>query len=71
MSLGFLLPFREAVACHNKFRRKCNSFFVEFISIYFLGDRQVPSAQIIRRLIQFVASKPNPEHQAWRRGKGA
>ncbi|XP_057255145.1 E3 ubiquitin-protein ligase RNF213-like [Pezoporus wallicus] len=58
---------REAVACHNKFRRKCNSFFVEFISIYFLGDKQTPSAQIIQRLLQFVASKPNPEHQAWRR----
>ncbi|XP_062496366.1 E3 ubiquitin-protein ligase RNF213-like isoform X4 [Pezoporus occidentalis] len=58
---------REAVACHNKFRRKCNSFFVEFISTYFLGDRQTPSAQIIQRLLQFVASKPNPEHQAWRR----
>ncbi|XP_061299166.1 E3 ubiquitin-protein ligase RNF213-like [Pezoporus flaviventris] len=67
MSLGFLLPSREAVACHNKFRRKCNSFFVEFISIYFLGDKQTPSAQIIQRLLQFVASKPNPEHQAWRR----
>ncbi|XP_063178349.1 E3 ubiquitin-protein ligase rnf213-alpha-like isoform X3 [Chroicocephalus ridibundus] len=55
---------REAVACHNKFRRKCNSFFVEFITMYFLGDREAPSAKIIQRLIQFVACKPNPEHQA-------
>ncbi|KAM6032909.1 E3 ubiquitin-protein ligase rnf213-alpha-like isoform 2-T2 [Chlamydotis macqueenii] len=55
---------REAVACHNKFRRKCNSFFVEFITMYFLEDREAPSAKIIQRLIQFVACKPNPEHQA-------
>ncbi|KAM6032780.1 E3 ubiquitin-protein ligase RNF213-like isoform 1-T1 [Theristicus caerulescens] len=58
---------REAVACHNKFRRKCNSFFVEFITMYFLGDREPPSAKIIQRLIQFVACKPNPEHQAGKR----
>ncbi|KAM6394866.1 E3 ubiquitin-protein ligase rnf213-alpha-like [Rhynochetos jubatus] len=58
---------REAVACHNKFRRKCNSFFVEFITMYFLGDREAPSAKIIQRLIEFVACKPNPEHQAGRR----
>ncbi|XP_074663829.1 E3 ubiquitin-protein ligase rnf213-alpha-like isoform X2 [Strix aluco] len=55
---------REAVACHNKFRRKCNSFFVEFITMYFLGDREAPSAKIIQQLIKFVACKPNPEHQA-------
>ncbi|KAM6240959.1 E3 ubiquitin-protein ligase rnf213-alpha-like [Porphyrio hochstetteri] len=58
---------REAVACHNKFRRKCNSFFIEFITIYFLGEREAPSAEIIQRLIQFVACKPNPEHQAGKR----
>ncbi|KAM6364551.1 LOW QUALITY PROTEIN: E3 ubiquitin-protein ligase rnf213-alpha-like [Pluvialis apricaria] len=58
---------REAVACHNKFRRKCNSFFVEFITMYFLGDREAPSAKIIQRLIQFVACKPNPEQQAGKR----
>ncbi|XP_035753505.1 E3 ubiquitin-protein ligase rnf213-alpha-like [Egretta garzetta] len=58
---------REAVACHNKFRRKCNSFFMEFITMYFLGDREPPSAKIIQRLIQFVACKPNPEHQAGKR----
>ncbi|XP_055559911.1 E3 ubiquitin-protein ligase rnf213-alpha-like isoform X6 [Falco cherrug] len=58
---------REAVACHNKFRRKCNSFFVEFITMYFLGDREAPSAKIIQRLIQFVACKPNPDHQAGKR----
>ncbi|XP_009695289.1 PREDICTED: E3 ubiquitin-protein ligase RNF213-like [Cariama cristata] len=58
---------REAVACHNKFRRKCNSFFVEFITMYFLGDREAPSAEIIQRLIKFVACKPNPEHQAGKR----
>ncbi|XP_050770500.1 E3 ubiquitin-protein ligase rnf213-alpha-like [Gymnogyps californianus] len=58
---------REAVACHNKFRRKCNSFFVEFITMYFLGDREAPSAEIIQRLIQFVACKPNPEHQSGKR----
>ncbi|XP_075580950.1 E3 ubiquitin-protein ligase rnf213-alpha-like [Pelecanus crispus] len=58
---------REAVASHNKFRRKCNSFFVEFITMYFLGDREAPSAEIIRRLIQFVACKPNPERQTGKR----
>ncbi|XP_042653147.1 E3 ubiquitin-protein ligase rnf213-alpha-like [Tyto alba] len=58
---------REAVACHNKFRRKCNSFFIEFITMYFLGDRQPLSAEIIQRLIQFVACKPNPEQQAGKR----
>ncbi|XP_063997715.1 E3 ubiquitin-protein ligase rnf213-alpha-like [Pogoniulus pusillus] len=58
---------REAVACHNKFRRKCNSFFVEFLTVYFLGDQAAPSAQIIQRLIQFVACKPNPEQQVGKR----
>lgn len=38
--------------------------------MYFLGDREAPSAEIIQRLIQFVACKPNPEHQAGKRGKG-
>ncbi|XP_074936539.1 E3 ubiquitin-protein ligase rnf213-alpha-like, partial [Phalacrocorax aristotelis] len=58
---------REAVACHNKFRRKCNSFFMEFIARYFLGGREAPSAEIIQCLIQFVACKPNPEHQTGKR----
>ncbi|KAM9258624.1 E3 ubiquitin-protein ligase rnf213-alpha-like [Morus bassanus] len=58
---------RKAVACHNKFRRKCNSFFVEFLTMYFLGDREAPSAKIIQQLIQFVACKPNPEQQAGKR----
>ncbi|XP_068024256.1 E3 ubiquitin-protein ligase rnf213-alpha-like [Melanerpes formicivorus] len=58
---------REAVACHNKFRRKCNSFFLEFLTVYFLGDQAAPSAHIIQQLIQFVACKPNPEQQAGKR----
>ncbi|KAM6211439.1 E3 ubiquitin-protein ligase rnf213-alpha-like [Sarcoramphus papa] len=59
---------REAVACHNKFRRKCNSFFVEFVTTSVLGDRGTPSPEVITRLIQFVACKPSsPEHQAVKR----
>ncbi|XP_014821245.1 PREDICTED: E3 ubiquitin-protein ligase RNF213-like [Calidris pugnax] len=55
---------REAVACHNKFRRKCNSFFVEFVTTSVLGDRGTPSPEVITQLIQFVACKPSsPEHQ--------
>ncbi|XP_034624730.1 E3 ubiquitin-protein ligase rnf213-alpha-like [Trachemys scripta elegans] len=54
---------REAVASHNKFRRKCNSFFVEFVSSYCFGDKIPPSAEIIEQLIKFVACKPsNSEH---------
>ncbi|KAM6093566.1 E3 ubiquitin-protein ligase rnf213-alpha-like [Chlamydotis macqueenii] len=56
---------REAVACHNKFRRKCNSFFVEFVTTSVLGDRGTPSPEVITQLIQFVACKPSsPEHEA-------
>ncbi|XP_074996114.1 E3 ubiquitin-protein ligase rnf213-alpha-like isoform X2 [Calonectris borealis] len=59
---------REAVACHNKFRRKCNSFFVEFVTSSVLGDRGTPSPEVITQLIQFVACKPSsPEHQAVKR----
>ncbi|XP_043373130.1 E3 ubiquitin-protein ligase rnf213-alpha-like isoform X4 [Dermochelys coriacea] len=59
---------REAVANHNKFRRKCNSFFVEFVSSYCFGDKIPPSAEIIEQLIKFVACKPsNPEHQEIRK----
>ncbi|XP_030418159.1 E3 ubiquitin-protein ligase RNF213-like isoform X2 [Gopherus evgoodei] len=59
---------REAVASHNKFRRKCNSFFVEFVSSYCFGDKVPPSAEIIERLIKFVACKPShPEHQEIRK----
>ncbi|XP_074854696.1 E3 ubiquitin-protein ligase rnf213-alpha-like [Carettochelys insculpta] len=59
---------REAVASHNKFRRKCNSFFVEFVSSYCFGDKIPPSAEIIEQLIKFVACKPsNPEHQEARK----
>ncbi|XP_044870401.1 E3 ubiquitin-protein ligase RNF213-like [Mauremys mutica] len=59
---------REAVASHNKFRRKCNSFFVEFVSSYCFGDKIPPSAEIIKQLIKFVACKPsNPEHQEIRK----
>ncbi|EMP27441.1 hypothetical protein UY3_15462 [Chelonia mydas] len=59
---------REAVANHNKFRRKCNSFFVEFVSSYCFGDKIPPSAEIIEQLIKFVACKPsNPEHQEVRK----
>ncbi|XP_065450526.1 E3 ubiquitin-protein ligase RNF213-like [Chrysemys picta bellii] len=50
---------REAVASHNKFRRKCNSFFVEFVSSYCFGDKIPPSAEIIEQLIKFVACKPS------------
>ncbi|XP_009475166.1 PREDICTED: E3 ubiquitin-protein ligase RNF213-like [Nipponia nippon] len=58
----------EAVACHNKFRRKCNSFFVEFVTTSVLGDRGTPSPEVITQLIQFVACKPSsPEHQAAKR----
>ncbi|XP_032847063.2 E3 ubiquitin-protein ligase rnf213-alpha-like [Tyto alba] len=59
---------REAVACHNKFRRKCNSFFVEFVTTSVLGERGTPSPEVITRLIQIVACKPSsPEHQAVKR----
>ncbi|KAG6923548.1 ring finger protein 213, partial [Chelydra serpentina] len=59
---------REAVASHNKFRRKCNSFFVEFVSSYCFGEKIPPSAEIIEQLIKFVACKPsNPEHQEVRK----
>ncbi|XP_029769644.1 E3 ubiquitin-protein ligase RNF213-like [Terrapene carolina triunguis] len=59
---------REAVASHNKFRRKCNSFFVEFVSSYCFGDKIPPSAEIIEQLIKFVACKPsNSEHQEIRK----
>ncbi|XP_067411298.1 E3 ubiquitin-protein ligase rnf213-alpha-like isoform X2 [Emydura macquarii macquarii] len=59
---------REAVASHNKFRRKCNSFFVEFVGSYCFGDKIPPSAEIIEQLIKFVACKPsNPEHQEVRK----
>ncbi|KAH1171819.1 hypothetical protein KIL84_007437, partial [Mauremys mutica] len=59
---------RETVASHNKFRRKCNSFFVEFVSSYCFGDKIPPSAEIIEQLIKFVACKPsNPEHQEIRK----
>ncbi|KAG6923549.1 ring finger protein 213a, partial [Chelydra serpentina] len=59
---------REAVASHNKFRRKCNSFFVEFVSSYCFGEKIPPSAEIIKQLIKFVACKPsNPEHQEVRK----
>ncbi|CAM4568990.1 unnamed protein product [Lepidochelys olivacea] len=59
---------REAVANHNKFRRKCNSFFVEFVSSYCFGDKIPPSAEIIEQLIKFVACKPsNAEHQGVRK----
>ncbi|XP_044870408.1 E3 ubiquitin-protein ligase RNF213-like [Mauremys mutica] len=59
---------REAVASHNKFRRKCNSFFVEFVGSYCFGDKIPPSAEIIKQLIKFVACKPsNPEHQEIRK----
>ncbi|XP_074426105.1 E3 ubiquitin-protein ligase rnf213-alpha-like isoform X2 [Larus michahellis] len=59
---------REAVACHNKFRRKCNSFFVEFVTTTVLGDRGTPSPEVITQLIQFVACKPSrPERQAVKR----
>ncbi|KAM9300337.1 E3 ubiquitin-protein ligase rnf213-alpha-like [Morus bassanus] len=62
------LATREAVACHNKFRRKCNSFFVEFVTTSILGDRGTPSPEVITRLIQFVACKPSsPEHQPVKR----
>ncbi|XP_056183966.1 E3 ubiquitin-protein ligase rnf213-alpha-like isoform X3 [Falco biarmicus] len=59
---------REAVASRNKFRRKCNSFFVEFVTTSILGDRGIPSPEVITQLIQFVACKPSsPEHQAVKR----
>ncbi|XP_074938739.1 E3 ubiquitin-protein ligase rnf213-alpha-like isoform X2 [Phalacrocorax aristotelis] len=59
---------REAVACHNKFRSKCNSFFVEFVTTSILGVRGTPSPEVITRLIQFVACKPSsPEHQTIKR----
>ncbi|XP_065501150.1 E3 ubiquitin-protein ligase rnf213-alpha-like [Caloenas nicobarica] len=59
---------REAVACHNKFRRKCNAFFVEFVTTTVLGDRSTPSPEVITQLIQFVACKPShPDHQAVKR----
>ncbi|XP_026713188.1 E3 ubiquitin-protein ligase rnf213-alpha-like [Athene cunicularia] len=59
---------REAVARHNKFRRKCNSFFVEFVATSVLGERGTPSPEVITRLIQFVACKPSSsEHQAVKR----
>ncbi|XP_075784969.1 E3 ubiquitin-protein ligase rnf213-alpha-like isoform X2 [Pelodiscus sinensis] len=59
---------REAVASHNKFRRKCNSFFVEFVGSYCFGDQIPPSAEIIEQLIKFVACKPsNPDHQEVRK----
>nr|XP_013804530.1 PREDICTED: E3 ubiquitin-protein ligase RNF213-like [Apteryx mantelli mantelli] len=58
----------EAVACHNKFRRKCNSFFVEFVTVYFLSGRDTPCQEVVERLIQFVACKPpNPEHREGKR----
>ncbi|XP_074672203.1 E3 ubiquitin-protein ligase rnf213-alpha-like isoform X1 [Strix aluco] len=59
---------REAVARHNKFRRKCNSFFVEFVATSVLGERGTPSPEVITRLIQFVACKPfSSEQQAVKR----
>ncbi|XP_062457519.1 E3 ubiquitin-protein ligase rnf213-alpha-like [Rhea pennata] len=59
---------REAVACHNKFRRKCNSFFVEFVTVYFLSGRDTPCQEVVERLIQFMACKPSkPEHREGRR----
>ncbi|KAM6439343.1 E3 ubiquitin-protein ligase rnf213-alpha-like isoform 2-T2 [Rhynochetos jubatus] len=59
---------REAVACHNKFRRKCNSFFLEFVTTSILRDSSTPSPEVITQLIQFVACKPSSlEHQPIRR----
>ncbi|XP_065534706.1 E3 ubiquitin-protein ligase RNF213-like isoform X4 [Lathamus discolor] len=59
---------REAVESHNKFRRKCNSFFMEFVTTSVLGDKGIPSPKVITQLIQFVACKPSsPEHQAVKR----
>ncbi|KAM4682179.1 E3 ubiquitin-protein ligase rnf213-alpha-like isoform 3-T3 [Amazona ochrocephala] len=56
---------REAVESHNKFRRKCNSFFMEFVTTSVLGDKGIPSPKVITQLIKFVACKPSsPEHQA-------
>ncbi|XP_078518528.1 E3 ubiquitin-protein ligase rnf213-alpha-like [Lissotriton helveticus] len=50
---------RVAVENHNKFRRKCNSFFIEFVCNYCFGDKIPPSAEIIETLINFVACKPS------------
>ncbi|KAM9245412.1 E3 ubiquitin-protein ligase rnf213-alpha-like [Leptosomus discolor] len=59
---------REGVACHNKFRRKCNSFFMEFVTTSVLGDTGTPPPEVITQLIKFVACKPpSPEHQAVKR----
>ncbi|XP_009952271.1 PREDICTED: E3 ubiquitin-protein ligase RNF213-like [Leptosomus discolor] len=58
----------EGVACHNKFRRKCNSFFMEFVTTSVLGDTGTPPPEVITQLIKFVACKPpSPEHQAVKR----
>lgn len=80
--LWFHLPFlilfcflhffcsREAVENCNKFRRKCNSFFVEFVSSYCFGGRIPLPAKVIEQLIKFVACKPaNSEHPESRCGK--
>ncbi|KYO18317.1 hypothetical protein Y1Q_0012798 [Alligator mississippiensis] len=54
---------REAVENCNKFRRKCNSFFLECVSSYCFGGRNPPPAKVIEQLIKFVACKPsNSEH---------
>ncbi|XP_014382960.2 E3 ubiquitin-protein ligase rnf213-alpha-like, partial [Alligator sinensis] len=61
---------REAVENCNKFRRKCNSFFVEFVSSYCFGGRIPPPAKVIEQLIKFVACKPaNSERPESRCGK--
>ncbi|KYO41916.1 E3 ubiquitin-protein ligase RNF213 [Alligator mississippiensis] len=61
---------REAVENCNKFRRKCNSFFVEFVSSYCFGGRIPLPAKVIEQLIKFVACKPaNSEHPESRCGK--
>lgn len=70
VDLDFIPSYREAVESHNKFRRKCRSFFMEFVTTSVLGDKGIPSPKVITQLIQFVACKPSsPEHQAVKRGK--
>ncbi|XP_077863041.1 E3 ubiquitin-protein ligase rnf213-alpha-like [Saccoglossus kowalevskii] len=45
---------KENVAAYTRFRRQCNSFFMEYISLYCFTDEQPPEMKLIERLMSHV-----------------
>jgi len=58
------LPFtfyRQEVAAHNSFKRRCNAFFMELVhSLCFAGNK-VPDGEVVTKLIGYVICESRPK----------